>query len=199
MIWNDELYLIDYQNNCVFTSNDKSVTQYILQINLNELAYHNDTMLYKYDLKTKISDSIPLDLNKFEKTEIRIIEKNNGKYYAYVLAFLITSAFSYFLYRGIRKEKRGTTSKDSEKNSFDVKFSNIEKSLLLLLIKKAEENDTVLVDEINYIIGVKDKSIGLQKKIRSSTVNGINEKFSMLFNNNGKLIEKKKYRRQTIF
>jgi len=43
--------------------------------------------------------------------------------------------------------------------------------------------------EINYVLGVKDKNIGLQKKVRSDVINSINEKYKQVTGNADSLIQ----------
>ena len=44
---------------------------------------------------------------------------------------------------------------------------------------KSKKNKTAVISEINYVLGIKDKNTGLQKKVRSDTINSINEKFKI--------------------
>jgi len=58
-----------------------------------------------------------------------------------------------------------------------------------MLVAKSQLNLTANIDEINYTLGVKDKNIGLQKKIRSDVFNHINEKYSIFSNSDNSLIK----------
>ena len=44
---------------------------------------------------------------------------------------------------------------------------------------KSKKNKTAVISEINYVLGIKDKNTGLQKKVRSDTISSINEKFKI--------------------
>ncbi len=49
-----------------------------------------------------------------------------------------------------------------------------------MLLEKSISNQTATINEINYVLGVKDKNIGLQKKVRSEVFNAVNEKFKLI-------------------
>ena len=57
-------------------------------------------------------------------------------------------------------------------------FVATEISLLELLMAKQLQGLTVTIPEINYVLGLKDKNQGMQKKVRSDIINRINEKYS---------------------
>ena len=59
-------------------------------------------------------------------------------------------------------------------------FVGTELALIDLLIKAAQKNTKVDIHDINHVLGIKDKNIGLQKKVRSDTINAINEKYHFI-------------------
>jgi hypothetical protein len=59
----------------------------------------------------------------------------------------------------------------------DVSFNQTELSLIDLLIEKSLVGATATINDINYVLGIKDKNVGMQKKVRSDVINGINERF----------------------
>ena len=78
---------------------------------------------------------------------------------------------------------------ESAKLDFKINFSETEISLMNMLVAKSKINLTATIDEINYTLGVKDKNIGMQKKIRSEVFNNINEKYSIFSNSDNSLIK----------
>lgn len=46
-----------------------------------------------------------------------------------------------------------------------------------------------MITDINYILGVKEKNTGLQKKVRSDVFNSINEKYRYITKQNDPLIQ----------
>ena len=47
----------------------------------------------------------------------------------------------------------------------------------MLLLKAHEANQHVEINAINHVLGIKDKNIGLQKKVRSDIINAVNDKY----------------------
>jgi hypothetical protein len=64
--------------------------------------------------------------------------------------------------------------------NFKFEFSDIEKALIQMLLEKSKSNQTATINEINYVLGVKDKNIGLQKKVRSEVFIAVNKKFKLI-------------------
>jgi hypothetical protein len=75
-----------------------------------------------------------------------------------------------------------------EKN-YHIQFTDTEIALLQLLIQKNKENQRANINEVNYVLGLKHKNTGLQKKVRSDTFNNINEKFKYLSKTDDPLIQ----------
>jgi hypothetical protein len=68
-------------------------------------------------------------------------------------------------------------------------FNATEKEVILLCLHRSEAGSHVNLEEINHVLGIKNKSKGLQKKVRSEVFNSINNKFKALSNTNSGLIE----------
>ena len=56
-------------------------------------------------------------------------------------------------------------------------FTETETSLIQLLLKAYSTKKNVEISAINHVLGIKDKNIGLQKKVRSDVINAINDKY----------------------
>jgi hypothetical protein len=57
------------------------------------------------------------------------------------------------------------------------------------LIEKEKKNQRADINEVNYVLGLKHKNTGLQKKVRSDSFNSINEKFRYVSKSEKPLIE----------
>jgi hypothetical protein len=57
------------------------------------------------------------------------------------------------------------------------------------LIEKEKKNERADINEVNYVLGLKHKNTGLQKKVRSDTFNSINEKFKYISKTDDLLIQ----------
>ena len=62
-------------------------------------------------------------------------------------------------------------------------FTETEISLIQLLLNAYSAKQNVEISEINRVLGIKDKNVGLQKKVRSDVINAINDKY--IFINQG--------------
>lgn len=74
----------------------------------------------------------------------------------------------------------------------DVKmmvFNPTEKDLILLCLDRSEAGGFADLDEINHVLGIKNKNKGLQKKVRSEVFNSVNNKFREYSRSNSGLIE----------
>jgi hypothetical protein len=56
-------------------------------------------------------------------------------------------------------------------------FTETEISLIQLLLNAYGAKQNVEISEINRVLGIKDKNVGLQKKVRSDVINAINDKY----------------------
>jgi flagellar biogenesis protein FliO len=67
-------------------------------------------------------------------------------------------------------------------------FVGVELSLIHLLLEAATMGIHVEIGKVNHVLGLKDKNIGLQKKVRSDVINTVNEKYAIIVNNEIQLI-----------
>ncbi len=193
LLWNEDLYLINYPENRIFTLKNSLAAQYVLQGGAaGNMVYYANGTLYRFNLHTQIRDSIRLNLADFKMTSMRITERDLMVYYI-TLALIICSAILIYIFK--KRSGNAITKTDaslSEEKPFTISFSGTEKTLINLLISNSAKNRTISIEEINYVLGVKDKNTGLQKKVRSDTFNDINEKFKFLTQRNQVLIQSKR-------
>jgi hypothetical protein len=92
--------------------------------------------------------------------------------------FLFVVSLWYFFSVPTKKvQKRSTEILTPSFKKLDVSFNQTELSLIDLLIEKSLLGATATINDINYVLGIKDKNVGMQKKVRSDVINGINERF----------------------
>jgi hypothetical protein len=60
-----------------------------------------------------------------------------------------------------------------------IKFSPLEMTIIQLIIEKSNTQQYFTVNELNLHLGVKNKSIEIQKKIRTEAIIRINHKFNV--------------------
>jgi hypothetical protein len=189
------LYLLDFENNKLLKLTDFSILQSFLRTLHTDFRYvYHDTLFYFNSEKNKY-DSLWLDPKKFEVMDIPIFQKETSSN-SYLIGLASIMLFSIIGYLIIKRKKN--TEKISQQNDshgerqIDKKSSNeftdIEQRLLALLKQKSLLKETATPAEINYVLGVKDKNVGLQKKVRSDVINSINEKYKQVTGSGDSLI-----------
>ena len=92
--------------------------------------------------------------------------------------FVFLVAIVYFFKAPSKNDlKRTTDTLAVGAKKLDVSFNQTEQSLIDLFIEKSFVGATATISEINYVLGIKDKNVGMQKKVRSDVINSINDKF----------------------
>jgi hypothetical protein len=127
------------------------------------------------DKKTGQLDSLVIPTDKFIKTSLPVFQASIPEYIYWSALLLLVIGFAAFVYTRLDRPVDPIFA-DFNQASI-VGFSEIETSLIQLLIKKSKNQQRTDIHELNYVLGVKDKNIGLQKKVRSEAIHGINEKF----------------------
>lgn len=170
-------YWVDFTTNSIRLLVNSEQGQTLLRLTNNTAYYYSKDKIYYYDFGKNKCDSILLNRSLFSPTNIKIWEKPvTYKYYYYSL-LLILIPLTVFFVRVRKKIKRSNTVSASAVEDAIIPFTETEIGLLELLLKKNEQNRTATVSEINYVLGIKDKNPGMQKKVRSGVINAINEKY----------------------
>jgi hypothetical protein len=190
------LYKLDLVNNKIFKLNDFSILQSIWRRIHNDFRYvYRDTLFYFNSEKNKY-DSLWIDPKKFEVMDIPIFQKESSSN-TYLIGLALIMLFSIIGYLKIKRkrnaEKIPQQIDTQGERQIDKKntneFTDIEHQLIALLKQKSLLKQTATPAEINYVLGVKDKNIGLQKKVRSDVINSINEKYKQVTGNADSLIQ----------
>lgn len=191
--FDNKTYLVDFENNEVREYKDPGFSQSIARINENYLGYYDNGTIYYLNGRTWQYDSVKVPLSKFEKSNFKVWKKSKTG-----LAIGIAPIFIILAATAARKRK-AKAAREAIQSSSDltsvadttaakIRFSETEKQLLQVLLEKSKKKETTPIHEINYVLGIKDKNQGLQKKVRSEVINSINEKFSYLQDDDTTLI-----------
>ena len=187
LIGHENLYLLDFKKNEVRVLSNASIAQTFLRLNETFLKYQVNNKFYTLNNISGDYDSLPLNTKTFALASFPIWDQpiNYYKIFGFVLlAFFVIAIFFYY-----SKRKSSIKSKYEHHRNFKVNFNETETGLIKLLLDKASSNTTATILEINYIIGVKDKNVGMQKKVRSDIINSINEKYRYHSTNNEPMIQ----------
>jgi hypothetical protein len=174
-----DLYWADIRSNRLYKMSDKSVSQSFFRIPLHELYYTEENKIFYRRKGSGKLDSLVLPMDKFVEEPYPIFRWSPPEpmYWSLFMAFLIGTCFITYQYLDRSQMKTKELISDP---SIAGRFSTIEIALIELLINKSRKKQKANIDELNYVLGVKDKNTGLQKKVRSEAIHGINEKFQYM-------------------
>ena len=130
-------------------------------------------------------------MSDFEELDFPIwgLDKN----YYFLLLILSISAiiilFSIKIFnRSVNKKIQESRLKILKTKTIGQAFVGVELSLIQLLLAAYNKDQHVEISQINHVLGIKDKNVGLQKKVRSDVINSVNEKYSIILNKEAQLI-----------
>jgi hypothetical protein len=190
--YNNKIYDIDYEKNEIKKYENPSFAQTLERMGDNYFKYYHKGTIHSLDIKTGSYDSLKIPLEKFEKADFRVWQKSSTGF-----AIVIAPVFIILAATAVKKKRAKEARKkilDAERigaptgGTIKIKFSETEKQLLNLLLEKSKNNSITNITEINYVLGIKDKNLGLQKKVRSDVIKSINEKFNFLQDDDTELI-----------
>lgn len=185
----DDVYLIDYDSNRISQLHNSSYSQSLSRISNEYLGYYYQGKIYLYNTTNGLYDSLTVDQQAFTKTNFPIWEKEYnwmGTFFGIVLLLLVGSLL---MFGFLKKKKKPIYLQEPGTGHIKINFTETERSLIKLLLEKYREGNTATIQEINYVLGTKDKNMGMQKKVRSDVINSINEKYSYLSQDNAHLIQ----------
>jgi len=187
----DDVYFFDFIHNSIFKSKNTEFNQYILRRSTNtDIYFFNDT-LYNYANNNKGFDQRALLMSDFTKLNFPIWGLDNNYYYLVALIFILAIIITFFIWlykKMLRKKIQQSNLKILKTKTVGQAFIGSELSLIQLLLEAASKDMHVEINQINHVLGIKDKNIGLQKKVRSDVINTINEKYAIIVNANIPLI-----------
>lgn len=190
--FNHKVYQIDFEENIIKENIEPSFAQTLERINESYLKYYHQGTIYYLNGITGQYDSLKIPLESFEKADFRVWKKSNTGLWIGFSPILIV-LFAAAAKKREAKKKRAQLLEDAANKvpispTAKIKFNETEKQLLNLLLGNSKQNRTTTIAEINYVLGIKDKNVGLQKKVRSEVIRSINEKFNFLQDGDTELV-----------
>jgi hypothetical protein len=171
-----DLYFADIRSNRLYKMSDKSVSQSFFRVPLHELYYTEENKIFYRKKGSGKLDSLVLPMDKFVEEPYPIFRWSPPEAMSWSLLMILLICTCFIAYQYLDRSQI-KTKKSISNPSFAERFSTIEIALIELLINKSRKKQKANIDELNYVLGVKDKNTGLQKKVRSEVIHGINEKF----------------------
>lgn len=183
----DDVYLVDYRHNQISKIHNSSYAQSLSRLGNQYLRYYYQGKLYLYNTSNQHYDSLSVYPAAFVVTGFPIWE-NNQPWIWIIIGLIGVLVGGGILYNFIRKKKKPLYINE-QGGQIKINFTETERSLIKLLLEKHIEGSTVSIHEINYVLGTKDKNLGMQKKVRSDVINSINEKYNYLSQDQTQLIQ----------
>jgi hypothetical protein len=96
------------------------------------------------------------------------------------LVIILIIFFIRLFKHSVKKRIENAQLKVLKTKTMNQAFTETEISLIQLLINASGAKQNVEISEINRVLGIKDKNLGLQKKVRSDVINAINDKYTFI-------------------
>jgi hypothetical protein len=211
-----QMLQLDYSNNLFNQSGISTITQ---TMNRNSFVFDLDFLLgdtlFYLNSETGQHDSLFIgDLPVLESGKLM---QQNSSVPVIAAAFLVLMVGAVLIYRKGKSNK--TMKSDSvqdnpplpitieqdkdnsladaalpedsapEPENWVISFNATELDLISLCLDKSAAGGYADIDEINHVLGIKNKNKGLQKKVRSEIFNSINSKFRQAAHTDGVLIQ----------
>jgi hypothetical protein len=208
----NHMYLINPANQKLYEIENEiggTIMNYVAS--KNGLYFYKDDKLHIYNPQLDSIVSLPLSMTKFSevaKPLYKYITPNFSEKLdltkllfsgAIALLFVIIVVL-FFKNKHLQKIQQTITAGGLHKKSIEVnkqvEFSDnlteIEKSVLDILVEYSKQGAPTSIDQINRALGVKNKEVTIQNKLRSDTLQMINKKFMVFASTNDILVEREK-------
>ena len=183
--------LIDIENNKIYNLKNKYINDILIDKSTFKIqnTFAVDDTIYYNNYPDTILKSIKISINDFEETpeKVYILENKNSN----LLLIVIPIFFILITFLIIIKKKFNEKKLKLNKNINDeTDFNTLEKELVEKLINVSKDGNFFTVDDVNLILGTKNKHIDIQKNIRTEVINRINYKFNFNCKNDKILIKR---------
>ena len=188
---NEETYLFDIRNNKIYKSKNPNLNQFLIRRASAENMFIFGDKVYSFDLTTQTFITFPFTLSDFELLSFDIWESVSILYniLIIILVLIIVVGFSYWIFnRTVNRKLEIEQLKILKNKTINQAFTGTEVALLNLLCLASQKKELVEINQINHVLGIKDKNIGLQKKVRSDVMKAINEKYEFITQSNQPVI-----------
>jgi len=190
-IINDELFYFNFIDNNIYRSTKADVNQFFVRRIEMRDAFEYKGQIYFYIPNLARFEITPFSLSNFELLNFPIWRRDNVEDKNVALAiviFLLVLLIIGVIRQKVKQKIVQSQLKVLKTKSVSQAFIGTELGLIKMLLKATSDDIKVEIHQINHVLGIKDKNVGLQKKVRSDVINGINEKYQIITNGNNPLI-----------
>ena len=208
----NHMYLINPANQKLYEIENEiggTIMNYVAS--KNGLYFYKDDKLHIYNPQLDSIVSLPLSMTKFSEVAKPLYKNITPNFSekldltkllfsgAIALLFVIIVVL-FFKNKHLQKIQQTITAGGLHKKSIEVnkqvEFSDnlteIEKSVLDILVEYSKQGAPTSIDQINRALGVKNKEVTIQNKLRSDTLQMINKKFMVFASTNDTLVVREK-------
>jgi hypothetical protein len=188
---NEDTYLFDLVHNKIYKSKNAELNQFLIRRASNLNIYIEGDKIVSYNSATKLFITYPFKLSDFELLRTSIWGQENKLFVLLLIIISIAFAFVggwWIFNRSVNRKLEFAQLKILKSKTVNQAFTNIEVALIKLLLTASSKDKYVEIGQINHVLGIKDKNIGLQKKVRSDVMKAINDKYEFITQSNSALI-----------
>ncbi len=188
---NDDTYLFDYIHNKVYKSKNSNLNQFLIRRHniFNMFIYNNE--IYSYNSAIKSFITFPFKVADFELLNTSIWGVGAIVYYTIfgiILFVIVVLSAIWFFNRSVKRKLEKAQLQLLKNKAITQAYTGTEVSLINLLLNSTIKGKVVEINQINHVLGIKDKNVGLQKKVRSDVMKAINDKYEFITQSNVNLI-----------
>lgn len=162
-----------------------------------QITFENEGKIFYSFINDPKLRSFPISINDFKEEPYPFYTPVTTMYSTWIFVAalcLIGLGFILFMYiRKFKKQSPPIITQNDESYTVDLnsnEFNTIETTLINKLIEKSNVDSFLTVEELNSILGIKKKTIEIQKRVRTEAINRINHKFNVNFSLDTVLIER---------
>lgn len=180
----DVAYYFNFIANKIYKSKNSELNQFFLRrANSHDIFFYKDS-IFNFSPESQTFSTKKLSLNYyFEVLSFPIWGLDDNYFYVIAFVVFILTVFSFSIWvfnRSVDKKLEQSQLKILKSKSTNQAFVGTEVALISLLLRSSKKGMNIEINEINHVLGIKDKNIGLQKKVRSDMINAINEKYQFV-------------------
>jgi hypothetical protein len=172
--------LFDYSHNKIYRSKKADLNQFFIRNSGDVTIFFYKGTYYKY--QPEAQNFVTWEIHSDDLQLLNFPIWGND-YMTLIFVFSICVAISLIIFfiwlfkKSIKKQIENAQLKVLKTKTFNQAFTETEISLIQLLLNAYGAKQNVEISEINRVLGIKDKNVGLQKKVRSDVINAINDKY----------------------
>jgi hypothetical protein len=188
---NEDTYLFDLVHNKIYKSKNAELNQFLIRRASNLNLYFDGDKIVSYNAGAKSFVTYPFKLSDFELLRTSIWGQENKLFIFILILMSVVIAFVggwWIFNRSVNRKLEFAQLKILKSKTVNQAFTGIEVALIKLLLTASSKDKYVEIGQINYVLGIKDKNIGLQKKVRSDVMKAINDKYEFITQSKSALI-----------